>query len=73
MKRRSVSPGLPRAHELALAADLEVALRELEAVGRRNHRLEPLDRRLGELVAMPRDEQAIGLLGSAADAPAELM
>ena len=33
---------LSRADELPLAADLEVALGQLEAVGRRDHRLEPL-------------------------------
>ncbi len=38
--------GLPRTEELALAADLEVALGELEAVRRRDHRLEALGRRL---------------------------
>ena len=36
---------LTRAEELALAADLEIALGELEAVRRRDHRLEPLRRR----------------------------
>ena len=35
-------PGLTRAEQLSLAADLEVALRDLEAVGRRDHRLQPL-------------------------------
>ena len=44
-------PRLPRADELSLAPDLEVAFGELEAVGRRDHRLEALEGRLGELVA----------------------
>src|SRR5512147_836092 len=43
-------PGLARADELALAADLEIALGELEPVRRRDHRLQPLGRGLGELV-----------------------
>ena len=41
VKRRSLRPGLARAEQLALAAELEVALGELEAVGRRDERLEP--------------------------------
>ena len=68
-----MSPGLARADELALTADLEVALGELEPVARRDHRLEPLEGRLRELVAMPRDEQAVGLLGAPADAAAQLV
>ena len=35
-------PGLARAEQLPLAADLEVFLRELEAVRRRHERLQPL-------------------------------
>ena len=66
-------PGLAGADELPLAADLEIALGELEAVGRRHQRLEPLDGRLGELVPVSRDEEAVRLLGPAADAATELV
>ena len=55
-------PGLARAEELALAPELEVALGELEAVGRVDERLQPLLRVVGELLARPRDEQAVRLL-----------
>src|SRR5206468_843894 len=44
--------GLARAEQLALATDLEVALGQLEAVGRRDQRLEALDRGLRELLAV---------------------
>src|SRR5437588_8557223 len=40
---------LPRAEELALAADLQVLLCKLESVSRRNERFQPLDRRVGQL------------------------
>src|SRR5580765_2110379 len=42
-------PRLARAEQLALAADLEILLRELEAVRRRDERPEPLLRRVGQL------------------------
>ena len=66
-------PGLPGADELPLAADLEVALGELEAVGRGDHRLEPLECRLRELVAVARHEEAVRLLRAPPDAAAQLM
>src|SRR6478672_425399 len=47
---------LPRAEELALAADLEILVRELEAVGRRDERFEPRQRRVGQLLLRARDE-----------------
>lgn len=62
--------GLPRTDELPLTADLEVPLGELETVGRLDHRLEALGGDLGELVAVTRDEQAVRLLRSPADAAA---
>src|SRR5206468_8511107 len=65
--------GLARAQKLSLATDLEVLLRELEAVRRRSERLEPLLRAVGELLARARDEQAVRLLGTAPDAPAQLV
>src|SRR4051812_41236016 len=52
---------LSRPEQLPLAADLEILLRELEAVRRRDERFEPLDRRVGQLVARARDQQAIRL------------
>ena len=57
----------------ALAAQLEVALGELEAVGRLDERLEARLRRVGQLLLRPRDEQAVRLLGAAADAAAQLV
>src|SRR3954447_26225155 len=64
---------LARAEQLPLAAQLEVALRELEAVGRLDGRVEPRLRRVGQLRLRPRDQQAVGLLGAAADTPAQLV
>ncbi len=64
---------LARPEQLAAAAQVEVDLGELEAVGRRDERLEPLLRRLGQLLLRPRDEEAVRLLGSAPDAAAELV
>ncbi len=68
VKRRSERPDWRRAEQLPLAADLEVALGELEAVGRRDHRLEPLAGDVGQLLLRAGDEQAVRLLGTAADA-----
>ena len=65
--------GLARTQELTLAPDLEIALGELEAVRGGHHRLEPLHRALGELLAWPRDEQAVRLLGPSADASTQLV
>ena len=64
---------LARAEQLAAAAQLEVDLGELEAVGRRDERLEALLRRLGQLLLRARDEQAVRLLGAAPDAAAQLV
>src|SRR4029079_4302448 len=52
-------PRLPRAEQLALATDLEIALGELESVGRRDHRLESLTGNVGELLLWARHEQAV--------------
>ena len=65
--------GLAGAEEPAFAAEVEVALGELEAVVRLDERLEPGGGRLGELELRARDQQAVGLLGAAADAAAELV
>ena len=73
---REVEIGEPRlagAEKLPFAADLEVPFCELEAVGRRHHRLEPLPRHVGELLLRPGHEQAIRLLGPAPDASAQLV
>src|SRR5262245_17276318 len=40
-------PGLPRPEEISRPAQLEVALRDREAVARRGHRLQPLARVIG--------------------------
>src|SRR2546430_2269778 len=53
---------LARAEQLAAAAQVEVDLGELEAVGRCDKRLEPALRGLGQLLLRARDEQAVGLL-----------
>ena len=66
-------PGLPRAEQLTLAADLEVPFGELEAVGRLHHRLETVVGDVGELLLRARDEQAVRLLRPAPDAAAELV
>ena len=62
--------GLLRAEELAGAAELHVGLGELEAVGRLLHQLEAGARVVAGLVA---EQQAVALVGAAADAPAELV
>src|SRR6478672_11033302 len=65
--------GLARAEQLALAAQLEILLRELEAIRRLDERLQPLAGVVGQLLFGPRDEQAVRLLGSAADAAPQLV
>src|SRR5215210_6511936 len=65
--------GLARAQQLALASQLEVLLRELEAVVRIDERLQPFLRVVGQLLALPRDQQAVRLLRAATDAAPELM
>ena len=67
-------PGLARAEQLALAAQLEVALGELEAVGRAR-RAPPGGRRAVSVSSSrrARDEQAVRLLRAAADAAAQLV
>src|SRR5712692_5517955 len=55
-------PRLPRAEQLALAADLEVLLGEREPVVGRNQRLQPLDRRVRQLFTRTRDQQTVRLL-----------
>src|SRR6185312_2385024 len=66
-------PRLAGAEQLPLAAQLEVAFGELEAVGRLDERLQPRLRGVGQLVLRPRDEQAVRLLRAAADPAAQLM
>ncbi len=65
--------GLPRSEELALAAEVEVALGELEAVRGLDERLEARLGGVGQLELRARDQQAVRLLGAAADAAAELV
>src|SRR5687767_459940 len=65
--------GLPRAEELTLASQLQVDLRELEAVRRRDQRFEPLDGHLGQLVLRSRHEQAVALLRPAPDTATQLV
>ena len=60
-------PGLPRSEQLALTSKLEIDFCQLEAVGRRNHGLEPLGRSLGQLFLGSRHEQTVGLVLAAAD------
>src|SRR4029450_9205589 len=60
-------PRLPSAEELALSADLEIALCELEAVARLDHRLETFDRAFRQLLPGSGDEQAVRLLRAASD------
>src|SRR5476649_2631012 len=63
--------GLARAEEIAGAAQPEIALRDLEAVGRVGHRLQPLARLVGERVLVQQETER--LMAIAADAPAQLM
>src|SRR5215475_14107033 len=46
-------PRLPRAEQLALAPQLQVLLRQLEAVRRRDERLQPRDGRVRQFLARP--------------------
>src|SRR5262249_23718009 len=64
---------LARAEQRAASAQLEIDLRELEAVARVAERLQTRVRRIGQLLLRPRDEQAIRLLGAAPDAAAQLV
>src|SRR5439155_6081495 len=59
--------------QLPTAADVEVDLRELETVCRSHERLEPRGRGVRQVLARARDEETVRLLGSAADAPPELV
>ena len=61
------------AEQLACAAQLEVDLGQLEAVGGLDERLQPGDRRLRQLLLRPRHEQAVRLLRPTPDAAAELV
>src|SRR5438552_14330693 len=73
-REAQVAPArLPRAEQLPLAAQLEVDLGELEAVGRVAQRLQPRLRDVGQLGLVARDEQAVALLAAAADAAAQLV
>src|SRR5262245_24049434 len=64
---------LPRAEQLALPAQLQVLLCQLETVGRLDERLQPFARVVCQLLLGTRDEQAVGLLGAAADAAPQLV
>src|SRR5216117_1326696 len=64
---------LARPEQLAAAAQVEVDLGELEAVGRCDERLEPALRGLGQLLLRARDKQAVGLLCATSHAAAQLM
>src|SRR5262249_59951518 len=66
-------PRLTRAEQLSLAADLEILLREFEAVGRGDERLEALLSGVRQLLPRARDEEAVRLLGAAADAASQLV
>src|SRR5215211_6778706 len=65
--------GLARAEQLALAPDLQVDLGELETVRDLDERLEPPFRFLGQLLLGTRHEEAVRLLGAAADPAAQLV
>ena len=61
---------LRRAEELARAAQLEVLLADLKAVGGRGHDVEASCRVLGTRIA---DQVAEGFVAAATDAPAQLV
>src|SRR4029079_18774659 len=61
------------AEKLSLPAQLQVNLGERKAVVRVDERLQAPLCILGELLLGPRDEETVGLLGAAADAPAQLV
>src|SRR5476649_2202735 len=63
--------GLARAEEIAGAAQPEIALRDLEAVGRVGHRLQALARLVGERVLVQQETER--LMAITANAPAQLM
>src|SRR3954470_11497063 len=65
--------GLPRAEELALAAQLEILLRQLEPVRRLDQGLQALPRVVGQLLLGAGDQQAVRLLGAPTDPPPQLM
>ena len=75
LREAQVAPaGLARAEQLPLAAQLEVDLGELEAVGRVDERLQTrLARRRSAPRAWPRDEQAVALLRPTPDPAAQLV
>src|SRR2546426_450697 len=64
---------LARAEQLALAAQLEVPLRELEAVRRVDERLQARLRGVRQLLLRTRDQEAVALFRAAADAAAQLV
>src|ERR687887_797302 len=55
-------PGLARAEQLSLPTQLEVDLRELEAVGGLHEGFEAPLRLVGQLLLGTRDQEAVGLL-----------
>src|SRR5919108_1370767 len=61
-------PRLARAEKLALPTQLQIDLGELEAVRDLDERLQAALRFVGQLLLRARDEQAVGLLRSTADA-----
>src|SRR5207248_4411751 len=66
-------PGLTGSGQVALAAQLEVALGELEAVGRLDQRIEPRLRRFRQLLLLARDEEAVRLLRPASHTTPQLV
>src|SRR5215212_5314849 len=65
-------PRLARAEQLALSPQLQILLCQLEAVRRLDERLQTLAGVVGQLLLGARDEQAVRLVGAAADAPPQL-
>src|SRR5437667_8166097 len=68
---KSQLSGLPRSEKLPRAAQLEVRFRDFEAVRGAHHGVEPRARFLSH--AKRRHQDALGLLGASADAPAKLV
>src|SRR3712207_6344974 len=66
-------PGLACTEELALAAELEVALGEHKTVRRLHHRLEPRACAVRQLVLRARDQQAVRLFAAPSYTPTQLM
>src|SRR3954462_14946264 len=65
--------GLPRAEELALAAQLQILLRQLEPVRRLHQGLQPLPRVVGPPLLGAGDQEAVGLPRPPAEPAPQLM